>query len=187
MTAAGLTAGPAAAAATVVSNDWQTILSQHVAPAASSNPTFPTPPAVGTPASMYSFSTVASSGSFGGGAASASPFGAAVNPATCFGKATGAGVASLGAGGFGAPPSLPSLGADATPPFGAAAEPTTLAPGENGKAGSDSDEEQHIGNCDDCRGYFDAGKDNCKTCGFDLNSYDEIDDDDDEHQRHGEG
>jgi hypothetical protein len=69
------------------------------------------------------------------------------------------------------------LGADAASPFGA----------ENGKSGSDSDEEHIIGNCDDCRGYFDAGKDNCKTCGFDLNSYNQIDDDDDEHQRKGEG
>ena len=144
--------------------------------------------------------TVASSGSFGGGAASlsaspfgeaaasASPFGAAVNPASCFGKATGAGVASLEAGGFGALPSLTSLGAGAASPFGAALEPTTLAPGVPGLGfGSDSDDEERIGNCDDCRGYFDAGKDNCKTCGFDLNSYNEIDDDDDEHELHGEG
>ena len=160
MAAAGVIAGPAAAAAPVVSNDWQTM----------------------------PFSTVASSGSFGGGAASASLFGAAVNPASCFGKATGTGVASLGAGGFGALPSLTSLGAGAASPFGAADELTTLAPGVPGLGfGSDSDDEEHIGNCDDCRGYFDAGKDNCKTCGFDLNSYNEIDDDDDEHQRHGEG
>lgn len=32
-------------------------------------------------------------------------------------------------------------------------------------------EAEKIGTCDDCAGYFDAGKDTCKTCHFDLNSY----------------
>lgn len=35
----------------------------------------------------------------------------------------------------------------------------------------DDDEEEKIGNCSDCPGYFQAGKDNCKTCDFDLNAY----------------
>ena len=30
---------------------------------------------------------------------------------------------------------------------------------------------EKIGNCSDCPGYFEAGKDNCKTCDFDLNAY----------------
>lgn len=32
-------------------------------------------------------------------------------------------------------------------------------------------EAEKIGTCSDCAGYFDAGKDTCKTCNFDLNSY----------------
>lgn len=37
------------------------------------------------------------------------------------------------------------------------------------------DEDEKIGTCDDCAGYFDAGKDTCKTCDFDLNSYNKPD------------
>jgi hypothetical protein len=38
-------------------------------------------------------------------------------------------------------------------------------------------------NCEHCEGYFNAGKDNCKSCGFDLNSFNEPEDDElpDEH------
>jgi len=33
-------------------------------------------------------------------------------------------------------------------------------------------------NCEHCEGYFNAGKDNCKSCGFDLNSFNEPEDED---------
>jgi len=41
-------------------------------------------------------------------------------------------------------------------------------------------EPEAIGTCSDCAGYFDAGKDNCKTCDFDLNSYNKPEETDDE-------
>lgn len=39
-----------------------------------------------------------------------------------------------------------------------------------------------VGNCSDCPEYFDAGKDNCKTCDFDLNSYNKPDESDEDEE-----
>ena len=42
-----------------------------------------------------------------------------------------------------------------------------------------------IGNCDQCPRWFDEGKDFCKCCGFDLNSYNKPEEEEDETLRGG--